>query len=44
LNKDIKDVEAVLERDYSPDSAYLALDGKCFNANIQQYTYEVCHP
>ncbi len=42
LQTEKADLEGKLERDYGPEDAFLPLDGQCFTANQDKYTYEVC--
>ncbi|CAI5442862.1 unnamed protein product [Caenorhabditis angaria] len=42
LEQKIKDAEELSKIDYGEDFAWAALNGKCFERNVQQYTYKFC--
>ncbi len=42
MQSEAQDLEGKLARDYGPEDAFLSLDGQCFTATADKYTYEVC--
>lgn len=42
LEKKIKDLQQLLDRNYGPDNQFAHMDGKCYDVQVKQYTYEVC--
>uniref|UniRef100_A0A5S6QRP4 Glucosidase 2 subunit beta n=1 Tax=Trichuris muris TaxID=70415 RepID=A0A5S6QRP4_TRIMR len=42
IERDIKDIKALLSIDFGPDSALLPLHKECFEVKDTQYTYKLC--
>ncbi|WKX93609.1 hypothetical protein Q1695_011125 [Nippostrongylus brasiliensis] len=42
LDSQISEAESFVQQDFDADFAWVALKGKCFELNEQQYTYKLC--